>query len=102
MTTRRMPLGGAAVAALSRPRLAAAPGSPVATASEIRIGRIMSDSGPVSSLGIHGKTMDTYFGKLNDDGGIAGRKIIFLSYDDAYSLPKTVEQVRRLNEQDQL
>ncbi|WP_431269723.1 ABC transporter substrate-binding protein [Dankookia sp. P2] len=102
MTSRRTLLGGAAVVALAGPRLAAAQTSPGVTATEIRIGNTMSYSGPVSSLGIQGKTMDAWFRKLNDDGGIAGRKIKFLSYDDAYSPPKTVEQVRRLVEQDQV
>ena len=102
MTTRRHLLGAAALAGLAAPRLAAAQASPGVTATEIRIGNTMSYSGPVSSLGIQGKTMDAWFRKLNDDGGIAGRKIKFLSYDDAYSPPKTVEQVRRLVEQDQV
>ena len=103
MTTRRTLLGGAAAAAaasLAAPRLAAAQISPGATATEIRIGNTMSYSGPVSGLGIQGKTMDAYFRKVNDEGGVSGRKIRFFSYDDAYSPPKTVEQVRRLVEQD--
>ena len=102
MTTRRTLLGGAAAAAasLAAPRIAAAQISPGATATEIRIGNTMSYSGPVSGLGIQGKTMDAYFRKVNDEGGVSGRKIRFFSYDDAYSPPKTVEQVRRLVEQD--
>lgn len=102
MTTRRTLLGGATAAALAVPRLAAAKDPPGVSATEIRIGNTMSYSGPVSSLGIQGKTMDAYFRKVNEEGGIAGRKIRFLTYDDAYSPPKTVEQVRRLVEQDQV
>jgi branched-chain amino acid transport system substrate-binding protein len=102
MITRRTLLGGAAAAVLASPRLAAAQNSPGVTATEIRIGNTMSYSGPVSNLGVQGKTIEAYFRFVNDQGGIAGRKIRFFSYDDTYSPPKTVEQVRRLVEQDQV
>lgn len=69
---------------------------------EIKIGNILAYSGPVSSLGIIGKIEAAYFKKINDEGGINGRKINFLSYDDAYSPPKTVEQARRLVESDEV
>jgi len=69
---------------------------------EIKIGNILAYSGPVSSLGIIGKIEAAYFKKINDEGGINGRKINFISYDDAYSPPKTVEQARRLIESDEV
>jgi branched-chain amino acid transport system substrate-binding protein len=69
--------------------------------TEIRIGNIMPYSGPASAYGIVGKTISAYFRMINDNGGINGRKINFISYDDAYSPPKTVEQARRLVESDE-
>src|SRR6185437_5461813 len=66
--------------------------------SEIKIGNIMPYSGPASAYGIIGKTMSAYVRMINDNGGINGRKITFISYDDSYSPPKTVEQARRLVE----
>src|SRR6202795_1346083 len=73
-----------------------------ATDTEIKIGNIMSYSGPVSAYGVVGKTEDAYFKKLNSEGGINGRKIDFVSYDDGYSPPKTVEQARKLVESDEV
>ncbi len=73
-----------------------------ATDTEIKIGNIMPYSGPASAYGIIGKTEAAYFKKINDDGGINGRKINFISYDDAYSPPKTVEQARKLVESDEV
>lgn len=73
-----------------------------ATDSEIKIGNILAYSGPVSSLGVIGKVEAAYFKKINDEGGINGRKINFISYDDAYSPPKTVEQARKLVESDEV
>src|SRR5207245_5347025 len=70
------------------------------TDTEITIGNIMPYSGPASAYGIIGKTMSAYFRMVNDNGGVNGRKISFISYDDAYSPPKTVEQARRLVEDD--
>ena len=69
---------------------------------EIKIGNILAYSGPVSSLGVIGKVEAAYFKKINDEGGINGRKINFISYDDAYSPPKTVEQARKLVESDEV
>src|SRR4051812_4871537 len=69
-----------------------------ATDTEIKIGNIMPYSGPASAYGIIGKTEAAYFKKINDAGGINGRKINFVSYDDAYSPPKAVEQARKLVE----
>ena len=73
-----------------------------ATDTEIKIGNIMPYSGPASSYGVIGKTEAAYFKKINDAGGINGRKINFVSYDDAYSPPKTVEQARKLVESDEV
>jgi len=73
-----------------------------ATDSEIRIGNIMPYSGPASAYGVIGKTEDAYFNKINAEGGINGRKITFISYDDGYSPPKAVEQARKLVESDEV
>jgi branched-chain amino acid transport system substrate-binding protein len=73
-----------------------------ATDTEIKIGNIMPYSGPASAYGVIGKTEAAYFDKINAEGGINGRKINFISYDDAYSPPKTVEQARKLVESDEV
>ena len=73
---------------------------PGVTDTEIKIGNIMPYSGPASAYGIIGQTEAAYFKKINDEGGINGRKINFVSYDDGYSPPKTVEQARKLVESD--
>jgi branched-chain amino acid transport system substrate-binding protein len=73
-----------------------------ATDTEIKIGNIMPYSGPASAYGTIGKAAAAYFKKINDEGGINGRKINFISVDDGYSPPKTVEMARRLVEQDQV
>jgi branched-chain amino acid transport system substrate-binding protein len=70
--------------------------------SEIKIGNIMPYSGPASAYGEIGKAEAAYFRKLNAEGGVNGRKINFISYDDAYSPPKTVEQARKLVESDEV
>jgi branched-chain amino acid transport system substrate-binding protein len=70
--------------------------------SEIKIGNIMPYSGPASAYGVIGKTEEAYFKKINAEGGINGRKINFVSYDDGYSPPKTVEQARKLVESDEV
>ena len=70
--------------------------------TEIKIGNIMPYSGPASAYGVIGKTEEAYFKKINVEGGINGRKINFVSYDDAYSPPKTVEQARKLVESDEV
>ncbi len=71
-----------------------------ATDTEIKIGNIIPYSGPASAYGVIGKTEQAYFNKINAEGGINGRKVKFISYDDAYSPPKAVEQARRLVESD--
>src|SRR6202140_4426828 len=73
-----------------------------ATDTEIKIGNIMPYSGPASAYGVLGMTETAYFNKINAEGGINGRKINFISYDDGYSPPKTVEQARRLVESDEV
>ena len=73
-----------------------------ATDTEIKIGNIMPYSGPASAYGVIGRTEAAYFKKINEEGGINGRKINFVSYDDAYSPPKTVEQARKLVESDEV
>src|SRR5471030_272607 len=75
---------------------------PGATDTEIKIGNIMPYSGPASAYATIGKTEAAYFNKINADGGINGRKINFISYDDGYSPPKAVEQARRLVEADEV
>ncbi|HEY1579697.1 MAG TPA: ABC transporter substrate-binding protein [Terracidiphilus sp.] len=75
---------------------------PGASDTEIKIGNTMPYSGPLSTNGIVGKTEEAYFKMINDQGGINGRKINFISYDDAYSPPKTVEQARKLVESDEV
>jgi branched-chain amino acid transport system substrate-binding protein len=71
-----------------------------ATDTEIKIGNIMPYSGPLSAYALIGRTEAAFFKKLNDEGGVNGRKINFISYDDSYSPPKTVEQARKLVESD--
>src|ERR687895_2135626 len=73
-----------------------------ATDTEIKIGNINPYSGPASAYGVIGKTIDAYFKKINAEGGINGRKINFISYDDGYSPPKAVEMTRKLVEQDEV
>jgi branched-chain amino acid transport system substrate-binding protein len=73
-----------------------------ATDTEIKVGNIMPYSGPASAYGVIGKTEDAYFKKINAEGGINGRKINFVTYDDGYSPPKAVEQARKLVESDEV
>jgi branched-chain amino acid transport system substrate-binding protein len=73
-----------------------------ASDTEIKIGNIMPYSGPASAYGVIGKTETAYFNKINAEGGINGRKINFISYDDGYSPPKAVEQARKLVESDEV
>src|SRR5205814_8054344 len=73
-----------------------------ASDKEIKIGHTNPYSGPLSSYSTIGKAQAAYFKMINDNGGINGRKINFISVDDAYSPPKTVEQVRKLIEQEEV
>src|SRR6195256_5508211 len=70
--------------------------------TEIKIGNIMPYSGPLSAYATIGKTIAAYFNKINAEGGINGRKINFISYDDGFSPPKAVEQARKLVEADEV
>lgn len=76
--------------------------TPGITDTEIKIGQNFAYSGPASSFATHAKTEAAYFKMINDQGGIAGRKLNFLSYDDAASPPRAIEQIRKLVEQDQV
>jgi branched-chain amino acid transport system substrate-binding protein len=73
-----------------------------ASDTEIKIGNIIPYSGPASAYGVIGKTEKAFFDKINAEGGINGRKINFISYDDGYSPPKAVEQARKLVESDEV
>jgi ABC-type branched-subunit amino acid transport system substrate-binding protein len=75
---------------------------PGASDTEIKIGHTNPYSGPASAYGIIGKTIEAYFKKINDEGGVNKRKITFITYDDAYSPPKTKELVRKLVEEDKV
>jgi branched-chain amino acid transport system substrate-binding protein len=103
MITRRFLLQSAAAAAAYSAqgfRAARAANASGVTDTEIRIGQTVPYSGPASAYGVIGRTEAAYFKMINEQGGINGRKITFISLDDAYSPPKTVEQVRRLVEQE--
>ncbi len=104
MLRRRSLLTAAAAAGFvpAAPAILRAAENPGVTATEIRIGNTMPYSGPASAYGTIGKADAAAFRMANDMGGFAGRKINFISYDDSYSPPKTVEQIRRLVEQDQV
>src|SRR5947207_4188580 len=93
-------VGGAALAA--SPAAAQKKYDPGASDTEIKVGNTNPYSGPASAYGVIGKTIAAYFNKINAEGGINGRKINFISYDDGYSPPKTVEQIRKLVESDEV
>ncbi|HYZ34086.1 MAG TPA: ABC transporter substrate-binding protein [Crenalkalicoccus sp.] len=99
MLHRRTLLAGAALGGLAAPRLGMAE-TPGVTATELRIGNTMPYSGPASAYGVIGRAESAFFGMMNAQGGIAGRQINFITYDDGYSPARTAEQVRRLVEQD--
>ena len=103
MISRRTALtGGIAAAAIGAGPRARAAATPGMTATTIKIGNTMPYSGPASAYGNVGKADSAFFGWVNDQGGVGGRNVEFLSYDDGYCPPKTVEQVRRLVEQDEV
>ena len=100
---KRRTLLAAGTAMAATPLLPAhAAETPGVTATEIKIGHTIAYSGSASAYGVIGKSHAAYWNMVNDQGGIAGRKINFISLDDGYTPPKTVEQVRRLVEQDQV
>jgi branched-chain amino acid transport system substrate-binding protein len=97
----------AVLLALGLTGLAAAPPAPAqtvvgVTATEIKVGNTNPYSGPASAYGTIGKVIGAYFNKVNEEGGINGRKITYITYDDGYAPPKTVEMARKLVEQDQV
>ncbi len=104
MIRRRSLLTATAAAAFvpAAPAILRAAETPGVTATEIRIGNTMPYSGPASAYGTIGKADAATFRMANDMGGFAGRKVNFITYDDGYSPPKTVEQTRRLIEQDEV
>src|SRR5947208_8728269 len=93
---------GALAAVLTSPALAQKKYDPGASDTEIKIGNTNPYSGPASAYGAIGKSIAAYFRMVNDRGGINGRKLNFISYDDGYSPPKTVEMARKLVEQDEV
>src|SRR5262249_52893269 len=100
--TRSLTLSAVIMAVASGTAMAQKKYDTGATDTEIKIGNTMPYSGPASAYGIIGKTLTAYFKMINDKGGINGRKINFISYDDSYSPPKTVEQTRKLVESDEV
>jgi branched-chain amino acid transport system substrate-binding protein len=102
MTTSRRALLAGTAAALATPRIAPAQEAPGVTATEIRIGSTNALSGPASSYSVISRALAAMFKRQNDQGGIAGRQINFIVYDDGYQPPRTLEQTRRLVEQDRV
>jgi len=104
MITRRSFLQSSAAAAAfaASAGSARADNAPGVTATEIKIGQTMPYSGPASAYGVIGRTEAAYFKMINEEGGVNGRKINLISLDDGYSPPKTVEQVRRLVEDEKV
>jgi branched-chain amino acid transport system substrate-binding protein len=100
MLTRRTLVQTAAVASLLPVARAHAADTPGVTATEIKIGNTNPHSGPASAYGVIATAEAAYFQMLNEQGGINGRKVTYISLDDAYSPPRTLEQTRRLVEQD--
>jgi branched-chain amino acid transport system substrate-binding protein len=99
---KRMMLVSVAAFIAASPALAQKKYDPGASDTEIKVGNIMPYSGPASAYGTIGRAEAAYFRMINEQGGINGRKITFISYDDAYSPPKTVEQARKLVENDEV
>ena len=102
LTTMAAVFAAGIVLLVSKPTSAAGQYGPGVSDTEIKIGNTMPYSGPASAYGVIGKSEAAYFAMINEQGGINGRKINFISRDDGYSPPKTVEQVRKLVEQDQV
>ncbi len=104
MDKRRCGLAAAALAAVlvATPALAQKKYDPGASDTEIKVGHVNPYSGPASAYGAIGKAIGAYFDKINAEGGINGRKITFVSLDDGYSPPRTLEQARKLVEQEEV
>jgi branched-chain amino acid transport system substrate-binding protein len=99
---RAATLSAAVILATTVTATAAGQYDPGASDSEIKIGNIMPYSGPASAYGVIGQAEVAYFNKVNEEGGINGRKVTFITYDDSYSPPAAVEQARRLVEGDKV
>ena len=97
-----VPISALLSVALAFPALAQKKYDPGASDKEIKVGNTNPYSGPASAYGAIGKSIAAYFRMVNDRGGINGRKLNFISYDDGYSPPKTVEMARKLVEQDEV
>ena len=102
MNMTKWAAGLALGAMLAAPAYAQKKYDPGASDTEIKIGHTNPYSGPASAYGLVGKTQAAYFKMINETGGVNGRKIDFISYDDAYNPPKTVEQTRKLVESDEV
>jgi branched-chain amino acid transport system substrate-binding protein len=102
MATKRVMAAFLSVALLAAPALAQKKYDPGASDSEIRLGQTMPYSGPLSGFITLAKAELAYFAMINEQGGVTGRKITMISLDDGYSPPKTVEQTRKLVEEDQV
>src|SRR5437764_12006806 len=97
-----MLIAAVAGAVAAQSRAAESQSAPGVSDTQIKIGQTIPYSGPASSFATIGRTQAAYYRMVNDAGGVNGRKIDFVTLDDAYSPPKTVEQTRRLVEQDQV
>ena len=102
LKTLNIALAGLAAALISSSALAQKKYDPGASDKEIKVGGISPYSGPASAYGAIGKAISAYFAKINDEGGINGRKINFISLDDGYNPAKTVEQARKLVEEEEV
>jgi branched-chain amino acid transport system substrate-binding protein len=101
-TLRLMLVAALAGAITAFPRAAESQSTPGVSDTQIKIGQTIPYSGPASSFATIGRTQAAFYRMINDTGGVNGRKIDFITLDDGYSPPKTVEQTRRLVEQDQV
>ena len=104
ITRRKLLYGSAAVgvSATALPAFAKGKYDDGASDTEIKVGHSNPYSGPASAYGAIGKAIGAYFDKVNAEGGVNGRKIKFITEDDGYSPPKTVEVIRRLVEQEKV
>src|SRR5262249_61473949 len=105
MARRNPGIGAAAALALvfaATPALAQKQYGPGVTDTELKIGTTTPYSGPASAYSAGAISATAYFAMINEQGGVNGRKINYISLDDAYSPPKTVEQIRRLVESDEV
>ncbi len=102
MTIRKGFVAAMVLAAMAMPAMAQKKYDPGASDTEIKLGQTAPYSGPVSAYGIIGQAAAAYFKMVNDQGGINGRKVTFITVDDSFSPPKTVEMTRRMVEQDQV